>query len=352
MIANQVFWKDKKVFITGITGFKGSWLALMLLKLGSKVKGFALPPESQPSHFAILDLSCEIIFGDIRNADLISKEIEDFKPDIVFHLAAQSLVRKSYKEPLETYSTNVMGTLHVLEASKLSNVGAIVVVTSDKVYENYEWIWPYRENDVLGGFDIYSSSKACTEILTRSFQRSFMPLDQYQNTHSSLVATVRAGNVIGGGDWSEDRLIPDLIRAATENKPVEIRNPNSVRPWQHVLDPLSGYLALGEKLLQGDTVCADAWNFGPNPDAFKSVEEIIAMMQTCWDKVSFKRENISRQLHEASFLTVDSTKARTILQWNPKWDVKVAVEKTAIWYKEYVESSVILSQQQLDEYFS
>jgi len=346
------FYQGKKVFLTGITGFKGSWLALWLLRMGAEVKGYALPPETHPSHFKLLNLSCETVFADIRDANRLERELTIFQPDIVFHLAAQPLVRRSYREPINTYSTNVMGTLHLLEACKNSQPKAIIIITSDKVYENKEWQWPYRESDQLGGYDIYSSSKACTEILTTSFQRSFFPIERYNKSHKSLFATVRAGNVIGGGDWSEDRLIPDAIKAASIGEPVEIRNPLAFRPWQHVLDPLFGYLKLGAELLNGHTKFAQSWNFGPSTESVNSVKHVINSLQNYWPAIQPKFPKQDNQPHEATMLSVDSSKANLELDWKPKWELNQAIEKTANWYRVYHENDMVISEQQLSEYES
>lgn len=343
-------YQGKKVFLTGITGFKGSWLALWLLKMGAEVKGYALPPDTHPNHFELLQLPCETILADIRDAERLRQEVAAFQPDIVFHLAAQPLVRKSYREPVDTYATNVMGTLHLLETCRATPPQAVVVITSDKVYENREWHWPYRETDKLGGYDLYSSSKACTEIVTASFQRSFFPVEQFGTDHQTLIATVRAGNVIGGGDWSEDRLIPDIVKATATGNAVEIRNPQAVRPWQHVLDPLSGYLTLGAELLKGKAPLAQPWNFGPATDAVKTVGEVLSAMQQHWPAIAPQFPKLENQPHEATLLSVDSSKANRLLNWQPRWDVAQAIEKTASWYRNYYESGEVMTERQLEEY--
>ncbi len=345
-------YQGKKVFLTGITGFKGSWLALWLLKMGAEVKGYALPPDTQPNHFELLQLPCETILADIRDAERFRQEVAAFQPDIVFHLAAQPLVRKSYREPVNTYATNVMGTLHLLEACRATPPQAVVVITSDKVYENREWQWPYRETDQLGGYDLYSSSKACTEIVTASFQRSFFPVERFGADHHTLIATVRAGNVIGGGDWSEDRLIPDMVKATAKGQTVEIRNPQAVRPWQHVLDPLSGYLALGAELLIGKAHLAQPFNFGPATDAVKTVEEVLGAMQQHWPAIAPQFPKLENQPHEATLLSVDSSNANRLLQWQPRWNVAQAIEKTANWYRSFYESGAVMTERQLEDYYN
>jgi len=345
-------YKDKTVLLTGHTGFKGSWLALVLTQLGAEVVGYALPPFSYPNHFEILKLPIKHIEGDINDTSSIRQVIRAYQPDIIFHLAAQSLVRKSYREPLLTYQTNVLGTLNVYEAVRQeSAVKAIVSVTSDKVYKNEEWLWAYRENDVLGGYDMYSSSKACAEILTSSFRDSFFNINDYGKQHQTLIATVRAGNVIGGGDWAEDRLIPDIIRAATTNQVAIIRNPHAVRPWQHVLDPIFGYLLLGQKLLEGNKDLATAWNFGPQESDSLSVEEVSRKATRYWDKIQISMKgDANLQLHEAIFLKVDTSRARKLLSWQPIWNVERTLEKTIDWYREYYENNKVLSLQDLNTY--
>ncbi|MHC4394849.1 MAG: CDP-glucose 4,6-dehydratase, partial [Planctomycetota bacterium] len=283
-------YKDKKVLITGHTGFKGSWLALRLCRTGAKVVGYALGAPTSPSHYELLSPDCFSIIGDIRDGDKLEKVIEQEQPEIIFHLAAQPLVRQSYQEPAETFSTNIMGTVNLLNACrKFSAVRAIVVITSDKCYENQELERGYREDDAMGGHDPYSASKGCAEIVTSSYRRSFFPISKYGKEHTTLLASARAGNVIGGGDWAQDRLIPDIVRAASKNETVFIRNPNAIRPWQHVLEPLSGYLMLGQKLLEGNIEFAQGWNFGPSEGDELTVETMVEQLQRHWDRIVYQR---------------------------------------------------------------
>lgn len=343
-------YKGKNVLITGHTGFKGSWLALWLCQIGAKVIGYALPPETSPNHFELLGADFLSIIGDIRDADKLQNVIKQERPEIIFHLAAQSIVRKSYQKPVETFDTNIMGLVNLMEACRQSSsVRAVVVITSDKCYENREWVWGYRENDAMGGYDPYSASKGCTEIVTSSYRRSFFSLDQYGKSHSVLVASARAGNAIGGGDWAQDRLIPDIVKAAYKNEKVIIRNPNSSRPWQHVLESLSGYLALGQKLLEGRTEFAEGWNFGPGETGNLNVETIIQKLQQYWRRVEYQlapRHN----LHEACSLQLDCSKARLKLAWTPLWDVDKMLEMTGNWYNRFYESQEVISAKQLIEY--
>lgn len=321
-------YKNKKVFITGHTGFKGSWLALWLQELGAEVAGYSFPAE-ELSHFNLLDLKIKNYFANINDADAIQKAMLEFKPDIVFHLAAQPLVRDSYDDPITTYDTNVTGSLKVYLAALKANVPAIVSITTDKVYENKERMLGYVESDKLGGYDPYSSSKACMEIMTDSFKRSFLSNGQI------LLATARAGNVIGGGDWAKDRLLPDFVRNAANNKPTPIRNPNSVRPWQHVLDPLNGYLMLGAKLLNRESNFATAFNFGPELSGNLSVSEVGAIAKNSWNKIELKVEQSDNQKHEANLLMLDISKAKSVLGWKPTWSVDKSIDMTVSWYKDY-----------------
>jgi CDP-glucose 4,6-dehydratase len=335
----------KRVLITGHTGFKGSWLALWMKHLGAEVAGMSLPPETSPNHWDMLALDINEYLQDIRDADSTTAVIRDVNPDLVFHLAAQSLVRRSYRDPLSTWSTNVMGTVNILEACRLtSSVQAIVVVTTDKCYENLERDTGYRETDRLGGHDPYSASKASTELVAASYRKSF-----FANAGLPLLATARAGNVIGGGDWSEDRLIPDIARAVIDGIPIVIRSPKATRPWQHVLEPLSGYLMLGQKLLERNPDFADAWNFGPDDSGNQPVETVLKLMQKNWSELNWEIDK-SPQPHEAKLLHLNSAMAREKLSWLPIWDLDQCLSATADWYRCYLEEKTIITGRQLLEY--
>ncbi len=344
-------YKNKKVFITGITGFKGSWLAYWLHRLGADVTGYALAPNTDPSHFKLLGLDAKFIEADIRDSDKLINAIKTAKPEIVFHLAAQPLVRKSYKEPVETFSSNVMGTLNVFEACRKSgSVRAIVNVTSDKCYDNREWVWGYRENDPMGGYDPYSASKGCAELLANSYRNSYFNNADYGKTHNTLLASCRAGNVIGGGDWADDRLIPDIMRAVSRNESVEIRNPKATRPWQHVLEPLSGYLMVGKKLLESRPEFAEGWNFGPYDEASISVEEVVKHIKKSWNKIDYNLGTPPEQLHEACLLKLDCSKAHTKLKWFPVWNSTETFKMTVEWYKSFYESGSLQTEANLNVY--
>lgn len=342
-------YKNKKVFITGHTGFKGSWLALWLTLLGAKVKGYALEPYTDPSNFIAINLDSKVEseIGDILDREKLNKSISDFKPDIIFHLAAQPLVRFSYLEPIKTYETNVIGTLNTLEAArKCSSVKAFVNITTDKCYENIEKNYAYKENDKMGGYDMYSSSKGCSEILSASYRNSFLKDEGF------LLATARAGNVIGGGDWSTDRLVPDCIKAINKNEDIIIRSPQAIRPWQHVLEPLSGYLTLGEKLLEGKQEFADGFNFGPESNSVLTVKDIVKKIINYYGKGNVIIHPDTK-FHEANLLMLDITKAKTKLDWHPKYNANEAIEKTVLWYKNfYTEEKNILNFtiNQINEY--
>lgn len=343
-------YSGKNILVTGHTGFKGSWLVYWLANMGANVVGYSNEIPTKPSHFELLNLDIKSIFGDIRDLENIDLAIKEVRPDIVFHLAAQPLVRLSYKNPIETYETNVIGTLKVFEACRKNNVKAIVNITSDKCYENKEWVWGYRENDPMGGYDPYSSSKGCAEILTSSYRNSFFNLDEYKKSHETLLASARAGNVIGGGDWADDRLICDVIRAASKSEVVSIRNPKATRPWQHVLEPLSGYLLLGQRLLEGKKEFADGWNFGPREEGNYNVGDVLLELKKHWDKVEFKFEANSQNPHEANLLKLDCSKANIKLGWKPTWDSKAAFERTIKWYKSFYENKEILTSDDLKNY--
>lgn len=324
------FWHDKTTFITGHTGFKGGWLSLWLTHLGADVSGYSLSPVGIPNLFEVTSLG-ELISStikDIRSLDSLTQAMQKAQPEIAFHLAAQPLVRKSYQSPVETYDVNVMGTVHFLEAVRRTpSVKVAIVVTSDKCYENREWLWGYRESDTLGGHDPYSSSKGCAELVTSAYRDSYLSQAQVQ------VATVRAGNVIGGGDWSDDRLIPDMIRAFSAAKNLHIRAPKAIRPWQHVLEPLSGYLLLAQKMWNSDADSCGAWNFGPSERDVRTVEEVVQKSAAIWgDDVSWSNAP-SPHLHEAMTLKLDCSKANGLLNWRPVLDLDVALEWTINWYK-------------------
>ncbi|MEO5327904.1 MAG: CDP-glucose 4,6-dehydratase [Magnetococcus sp. THC-1_WYH] len=340
-------YRGKRVLLTGHTGFKGSWLTLWLHELEAEVTGVALPPESQPNHWDMLKLSGNDRQVDIRDGIALSRIFKECQPEIVFHLAAQPLVRRSYRDPLETWSTNVIGTANVLEACRQTpSVRAIVAITTDKCYENQEWSWGYRENDRLGGHDPYSASKAGSELVAASYRSAF-----FQTDSAPLLATARAGNVIGGGDWSEDRLIPDLIRALEKRQSLEIRSPQATRPWQHVLDSLSGYLLLGQMLLMGDKTFAEAWNFGPGPEGNRTVSEVLKKINHQWENMRWHVTE-EPQPHEANLLYLDSAKAHSKLGWQPVWKIDVTLKKTADWYRAWLQTRQIISRQQLADYIA
>lgn len=346
---NEGFWKGKKVLITGHTGFKGCWLTLWLKRLGAEVCGFALAPEDSPNLFENLELEKQVIsiIGDVRRLDAFEKVLVDFKPEIVFHLAAQSLVRKSYREPVETYMTNLIGTVNVLDAvRRVDFVKAVVIVTTDKVYENKEWHWAYRENERLGGFDPYSNSKACAELAVAAYRNSFFAESE------TLIATARAGNVIGGGDWSEDRLVPDIFRSLIFGEKLEIRNPHSIRPWQHALEPLDGYLKLAEKLYRGEKNFASAWNFGPEEVDSKPVGWILQEIKRIWNEPVNWEIADGIQPHEARLLKLDSAKAKSELNWSPKLSLDEAVGMTVEWYRGFKDKKNLteLTNDQIDFY--
>jgi len=349
---NDIY-KDKKVLVTGHTGFKGSWLSLWLIKLGANVIGYSLEPPTKPSHFELLNLGMVSIIGDIRDRDKLNSTFKTHKPEIVFHLAAQPLVRLSYINPVETFEINVIGTINVFEACKITDsVHAIVNVTSDKCYENREWIWGYRENDPMGGYDPYSTSKGCAELVTTSYRRSFFNTSDYGKKHNILIASVRSGNVIGGGDWREDRLIPDIVKAISKREKLKIRNPKATRPWQHVLEPLSGYLMLGQKLLEGRKEYGDAWNFGPNEESHIDVETVVKSIKKRWNRFEYEIDSITNYPHEAKLLKLDCSKARTLLKWKPVWDFEQTLDITVRWYREYYEKGNINTMMDLEEYIA
>jgi CDP-glucose 4,6-dehydratase len=341
---NNIY-NTKRVLVTGHTGFKGSWLTLWLSELGAEVAGISLAPEIVPSHWGLLGLGATDYRVDIRNYSAVESALKQFQPEIVFHLAAQPLVLRSYKDPIETWSTNVMGTANILEVCRhTSSVKAVVQITTDKCYENFELSRGYHEEDRLGGHDPYSASKAASELIAASYRKAFFDQDA-----QVLLATARAGNVIGGGDWSENRLIPDLVRATAQGISLEIRSPSSTRPWQHVLESLSGYLLLGQKLLLGQQEVAGPWNFGPKPEGNKSVSEVLTMIQKYWKGVRW-HEVGGCQLHEAGLLYLNSNKAFSKLNWKPVWSFEKTIEHTVVWYKNWLETGEVVSKQQLNTY--
>jgi CDP-glucose 4,6-dehydratase len=337
----ESFWRGKRVLITGHTGFKGSWLSLWLTRMGAQVSGYALAPATQPSLFELARVAggMDSTIGDVRDLAALAACLARAAPDVVFHLAAQALVRDSYRDPVETFATNVMGTVNVFEAIRRMTAPPRVVIniTSDKCYENREWVWGYRENDPMGGHDPYSASKGCAELVTASMRRSFFPPEKLAE-HGVAVASVRAGNVIGGGDWAKDRLVPDMIRAFSESRPVIIRYPNATRPWQHVLEPLSGYLCLAERLWQPADAAtfADGWNFGPADDDSRSVGWITAALCKRWGQGATWQTPPDVQPHEAHSLRLDCAKARTLLHWRPRWSLDATLEHIVAWHQAHL----------------
>ncbi|UWU83201.1 CDP-glucose 4,6-dehydratase [Bradyrhizobium yuanmingense] len=335
----STFWAGKRVFLTGHTGFKGSWLALWLQHLGARVIGYALaPPPATPSLFEIARVGegMETILDDVTDYDHLASALHSAAPDIVIHMAAQALLRYSYANPAETYRTNVMGTVHLLQAVRqVNSVRAVLNITSDKCYENREWIWGYRENDRVGGCDPYSTSKACAELVSSAFRDSFFQSDSHVE-HAVALATARAGNVIGGGDWAQDRLIPDILRAVEAGKVVEIRSPTAIRPWQHVLEPLSGYLALAERLFIDGSAFAEAWNFGPAEADARSVAWIADRLTRMWSPEARWIVTDAPQPHEAHYLRLDCAKAGQKLGWHARWDLSTALTRIVSWHKAWL----------------
>jgi CDP-glucose 4,6-dehydratase len=349
------FYKGRKVFITGHTGFKGSWLSILLHRLGADVYGYALKPHTTPSLYELanVDQLVSSTIGDIRDYNLLLKTIKEVQPVIIIHMAAQALVRESYKNPRETYEINVMGTVNLLDAARqVGSVKAILNVTTDKCYENKEWHWGYRENEPMGGYDPYSNSKGCSELVTSSFRSSFFNPKEYK-IHGVALASARAGNVIGGGDWAEDRLIPDFMRAIMCGEKVKIHSPFAIRPWQHVLEPLSGYLALCVKLYSAGPTFAEAWNFGPDDSDAKNVEWITNKICELWGNGAAYELDSNPQPHEANYLKLDCSKVRALLNWNPRWNIETTLQMIVNWTKAYECNNdmreVCLSQ--IDKYF-
>ncbi len=350
------FWKGKRVFITGHTGFKGSWLTLWLQSMGAVLKGYSLNPPTEPSLYdsAGVDKLIDSTIGDIRNFEQLSAAIGEFKPEIVFHMAAQPLVRLSYDEPIDTYSTNVMGTVHLLEAVKrVGGVKAVVNITSDKCYDNREWVWGYREHEAMGGYDPYSNSKGCAELVASAYRNSFFNEKDYEK-HGVALASVRAGNVIGGGDWAKDRLIPDILRSFEKQQTVIIRNPHAIRPWQHVLEPLSGYITIAQRLYNEGPAFAEGWNFGPREDDAKPVQFIVETMVNIWGDDAAWLLDGNEHPHEAHYLKLDCSKARMRLGWQPRWDLVETLERIVKWHKAWIagEDMLMRTRNEISEYMN
>ncbi|SAL06132.1 CDP-glucose 4,6-dehydratase [Caballeronia calidae] len=351
---NSNFWCGKRVFVTGHTGFKGSWLCLWLQQLGAEVTGYALMPPTPLNLFDIarVGASMRSVIGDVRDLDKLVGALEAHRPEVVIHMAAQPLVRRSYEAPVETYSTNLLGTVNLLEAVRQTHcVRAVVNVTSDKCYENREWIWGYRENDRMGGFDPYSNSKACAELITEAYRNSFFNAADFSR-HGIALASARAGNVIGGGDWAQDRLIPDIVRSLSAGKPVMIRNPGAIRPWQHVLEPLGGYLQLAEALYRHGAEYASAWNFAPEDSGTQSVRWIVERFSLRWGVSPTCELQASPQLHETNVLKLDCSKARTLLGWKPRWCLSQAIDAIVEWHAAFMHEADMhaLSHSQIRAY--
>ncbi|MDH6061629.1 CDP-glucose 4,6-dehydratase [Chrysosporum bergii ANA360D] len=344
------FWDRKKVFVTGHTGFKGSWLCLWLQMLGADVCGYALSPGTSVNLFELAHVADGMtsVLGDIRDLNFLQQVMQSYQPDIVIHMAAQALVRESYYNPVDTYAVNVMGTVNLLEAVRnVPSVRAVVSVTSDKCYENREWVWGYRETDPMGGYDPYSSSKGCAELVTTAYRQSFFNSDDYRE-HGVAIASVRAGNVIGGGDWAKDRLVPDILNAWLSGKEVVIRNPQAVRPWQYVLEPLNGYLMLAEKLVTQGSLYAGGWNFGPNESGVKTVAWVVEQLQKFWGEDAGWIQDGGIQPHEASLLTLDCSKARNYINWQPQLDLATALAWIVDWTKAW-EQGCDMQQKTIDQ---
>jgi len=345
--------ENKTVLVTGHTGFKGSWLSYWLSEIGSNVIGYSSSIMTEPSHYDILGLSTKIndIRGDVRDLHKLNEVFTSYKPDIVYHLAAQSLVRPSYRYPAETFTTNIVGTANVLECVRSHDfVTGIVNVTSDKCYENFEDDRAYAEDNRMGGYDPYSASKGAAELVANSYRSSFFNPLSYGERHNVLLASARAGNVIGGGDWSDNRLIPDMIKTAIKNEITSIRSPRSTRPWQHVLEPLSGYLLIGQRILEREVSISDSWNLGPLNNETLPVSDVVTLSSNAWNKIKYQFETIDETMHEAKLLRLDCTKANQNLNWSPVWDAKEAITKTIRWYQSFYEEDVCLTENQLLDY--
>lgn len=346
---NPAFWTGKRVLVTGHTGFKGSWLSLWLQSMGAELRGVALTPPTTPAMF---DVACvaegmDHQIADIRDYERISSLVAEFKPEILIHMAAQPLVRLSYQQPIETYATNVMGTVHVLEAARnAGSVRAIVNVTTDKCYENKEWVWGYREDEPMGGHDPYSNSKGCAELVSSAYRKSFLKAE------GVALATARAGNVIGGGDWAQDRLVPDILRALVKQQPVQIRNPDAIRPWQHVLEPLSGYLLLAECLYENGQDYSEAWNFGPRDEDARPVQWIVKQLCEYWGHGAAWATQSGEHPHEAGYLKLDISKSEARLQWLPNWSLQTALARISEWHQAWLSGANMreICLQQISQY--
>lgn len=353
-LVNPDFWRGRRVLITGHTGFKGGWLSLWLHKMGANLHGYAMPPNTNPSLFEAANVGTviESTLGDIRDLEATKRALLEAQPEIVFHMAAQPLVRLSYHDPVGTYATNVMGTVNVLEAIRACpSVRAVVMVTSDKCYENREWEWGYRENEAMGGYDPYSNSKGCSELVCSAYRSSYFNPNDYDR-HGVAIASGRAGNVIGGGDWAEDRLIPDFIRAMASGRQLCIRSPHSIRPWQHVLEPLGGYIVLAQRLIEDGSRFAQGWNFGPREQDARPVEWIVERLVQQWGEGASWRLDDQPNPHEAHYLKLDISKARTHLGWEPRWSLDETLNHIVDWYQAFYrgEDMMILSLKQIEAY--
>ncbi len=351
---DSAFWKNKKIFITGHTGFKGSWLCLLLHRLGARVYGYALQPPTDPSLFDLcgIDRLVQSTINDVRNGESLLKALLAADPEIVIHMAAQPLVRDSYQIPVDTYSINVMGTVHLLEAvRKCGSVKAFINVTTDKCYENKEWVWGYREHEPLGGYDPYSNSKACSELVTSAYRSSYFNPDAH-STHGVGIASARAGNVIGGGDWASDRLIPDCVRSLLKGERIIIRNPDSIRPWQHVLEPLSGYLLLAKKLYEDGPRYSEAWNFGPEENDSRPVEYLVRSLCSRWGSGAYEVSKGDHP-HEAHYLKLDCSKVKSRLGWHPRWGLDQALDSIIEWTRAYKDNKNVqdICLNQIERYF-